>query len=207
MPNTGSVSSGASPVVADPLPTHLPEGVVGATAVELVDGHGIGEVEHVDLLELRGGPVLRCHHVEGEVGDIDDAGITLADARGLDDDQVETGGPQAATTIGRGGGISEAEPRVASDRKYTRDGSMAFILIRSPRRAPPPRRRVGSTASTATASLSSWSCRKRRMISSVSDDFPDPPVPVTPSTGAFRRCAADRSPRWSAGRGIRPRDR
>ena len=31
-------------------------------AIELVDGHEIGEVEHVDLLELAGGAELRRHH-------------------------------------------------------------------------------------------------------------------------------------------------
>ncbi len=36
-------------------------------------------------------------------------------------------------------------------------------------------------------SLSSWSMRKRRTSSSVSDDFPAPPVPVIPSTGTARR--------------------
>ena len=32
-------------------------------------------------------------------------------------------------------------------------------------------------------SLSSWSSRKRRTSSSVSEDLPEPPVPVMPSTG------------------------
>ena len=39
--------------------------------------------------------------------------------------------------------------RVASDRKNTCGESMAFIRMRSPSSAPPPRRRVGSTAITA----------------------------------------------------------
>ena len=81
-------------------------------------------------------------------------------------------------------------PRVARLRKNTRLPSRAFIRIRSPSRAPPPRRRVGSTAITAIRSLSCWSTRKRRTNSSVSDDFPDPPVPVMPSTGTGRAVAA-----------------
>ena len=58
---------------------------------------------------------------------------------------------------------------------------MEFMRMRSPSRAPPPRRLVGSMASTAMRSLSSWSRRKRRTSSSVSDDLPEPPVPVMPS--------------------------
>ena len=64
---------------------------------------------------------------------------------------------------------------------------MAFMRMRSPRRAPPPRRREGSTAKTTSRSLSAWSRRTRRTSSSVSDDLPDPPVPVTPRTGTGRR--------------------
>src|SRR5690606_27218412 len=61
---------------------------------------------------------------------------------------------------------------------------------RSPSSAPPPRRRVGSTARTAIRSLSSWSLRNRRTSSSVSDDLPEPPVPVMPSTGTLLASAA-----------------
>ena len=78
-------------MVSGPLPADLAEGVVGASAVELVDGHHIGQLQHVDLLELGGCTVLRCHHVERDVGDLDHGGITLADAGGLHDDQVESG--------------------------------------------------------------------------------------------------------------------
>ncbi len=81
-----------APVVPAPLPAHLAEGVVGAPAVELVDGHHVGQLQHVDLLELGGGTVLGGHHVEGYVGDLGHGGVALADARGLHDDQVESGG-------------------------------------------------------------------------------------------------------------------
>ena len=74
--------------------------------------------------------------------------------------------------------------------------------MRSPSSAPPPRRRVGSMARTATRSLSSWSSRSRRSSSSVSEDFPEPPVPVMPRTGTERRAAAART--CSASSGERP---
>ncbi len=95
----------------------------------------------------------------------------------------------AAMTSERCSGSSCA-PRVARLRKNTRSRSSPgpsrsrlFIRIRSPRRAPPPLRRVGSTASTATRTLSCWSIRRRRTSSSVSELLPLPPVPVMPSTG------------------------
>ena len=102
--------------------------------------------------------------------------------------------PALSTSItsGRCSGSSCA-PRVASERKKTRSPSREFIRIRSPSRAPPPLRRVGSTATTATRSLFCWSTRKRRTSSSVSEDLPEPPVPVMPRTGTVRAPAALRT--------------
>jgi hypothetical protein len=104
----------------------------------------------------------------------------------------------AAITSSRQAGTSLAVERVASDRKNTCGESIAFIRIRSPSSAPPPRRRVGSIATTATRTLSSWSRRSRRTSSSVSDDLPDPPVPVMPSTGTSRAAATSRTSRRTA---------
>ena len=63
----------------------------GALLVRLVDRHQVGEVEHVDLLQLGGGAVLRSHHVHREIGEVDDLGVGLADARGLQENDVESG--------------------------------------------------------------------------------------------------------------------
>ena len=63
----------------------------GALAVELVDRHELGEVEHVDLLQLAGRAELRGHHVHRYVHQRHDGRVALADAGGLDDDQVEAG--------------------------------------------------------------------------------------------------------------------
>jgi hypothetical protein len=92
----------------------------------------------------------------------------------------------AMTSASRSGSPPSA-PRVAIDRKKMFSPVRLFMRIRSPSSAPPPLRRVGSTASTAMRSLSSWSSRKRRTSSSVSEDLPEPPVPVMPSTGTVRR--------------------
>ena len=79
-----------------PVPLHLfgdvAERVLAALAVELVDRDDVGEVEHVDLLELAGGAELGRHDVEREIRDVDDRGVALADAGGLDDHQVVAGG-------------------------------------------------------------------------------------------------------------------
>ena len=64
-------------------------GILGTLAVELVDRDDIGEIEHVDFLELALGAELGRHHVQRHVGQRHDRGITLADAGSLDDDQVE----------------------------------------------------------------------------------------------------------------------
>ena len=89
-------------------------------------------------------------------------------------------------------GVCPPKSRVASDLKKTTPGSMLFIRMRSPRSAPPPRRRVGSIAKTAMRNLSWLSRRIRRTNSSVSDDLPEPPVPVMPSTGVVVVAAAPR---------------
>ena len=60
---------------------------------------------------------------------------------------------------------------------------MAFILILSPSNAPPVFRFDGSTETMAMV-LSSKSIKKRLTNSSTKEDFPAPPVPVIPNTGA-----------------------
>jgi hypothetical protein len=75
--------------IAAPLPAHVAQGIFSALAIELVEHDEVGHVEHVDLLELRGGSVLRCHDVHGAVDQIDDLGVALADTGRLDQDQIE----------------------------------------------------------------------------------------------------------------------
>ena len=76
-------------MVAPPLLAHVAEGVLAPALVELVEDEDPREVEHVDLLELARGAVLRRHHVERDVDEVDDGGITLADSRRLDDNEIE----------------------------------------------------------------------------------------------------------------------
>ena len=106
--------------VADHLAGHVAPRVLGPAALELVDGHHVGGVEHVDLLQLRGGAVLRRHDVERDVGVLGDARVALADAGGLDDDEVEVGGLAGGDDVaevrgqrgagGAGGERAEVDP-------------------------------------------------------------------------------------------------
>ena len=90
--------------VALHLLAHVAQRVLGAAAVELVDRDEVGEVEHVDLLELAGGAELRRHHVERGVDVRHDRRVALADARGLDDHQVEARGLASRDRIADRGG-------------------------------------------------------------------------------------------------------
>ena len=67
---------------------------------------------------------------------------------------------------------------------YTLGELIAFILILSPKRAPPVLRFDGST-DTKPIVFSGKSIKKRRTNSSTKDDLPAPPVPVIPKTGVL----------------------
>ena len=78
--------------------------------------------------------------------------------------------------------ISEPLPRLARERMNRLLLDNEFILMRSPRRAPPVRFRVGSTQSKHTF-LSGLSRSILSINSSSRLLFPAPPVPVNPMTG------------------------
>ncbi len=88
-------------VVALPLLAHVAQRILGAALVELVDDDDLGEVEHVDLLELARGAELARHHVDGHVDQVDDLRVALADAGGLDHHEVEAGGAQERDRVGQ----------------------------------------------------------------------------------------------------------
>ena len=79
--------------------------------------------------------------------------------------------------------------RVANERMNVRSLRSELIRIRSPRRAPPVRRRVGSTATIAISSCGNHSS-SRATISSVTVLLPAPPVPVIPTTGVAAPAAS-----------------
>src|SRR5699024_1162591 len=79
-------------LIADHLPSDIARCVLGTATFEFVDRHGIGEVKHVDLFELRCGTEFGRHDVHGHIHERHDRRIALPDARGLDDHQVVAGG-------------------------------------------------------------------------------------------------------------------
>ena len=89
--------------VAPPLLAHVAQRVLGAALLELVQRDQVGEIEHVDLLELARRAVFARHHVHRHVDEVDDLGVALADARRLDDDQVEAGVLQQVEHVGQHG--------------------------------------------------------------------------------------------------------
>ena len=80
-------------VVAPVLLADVAQGIGGPLLIGLVDRHQVGEVEHVDLLELGRGSVLRGHHVHREIGEVDDLGVGLTYSGSLQDHQIETPPP------------------------------------------------------------------------------------------------------------------
>ena len=74
--------------VALPLLAHVAQRILGAALVVLVQRNELGEIQHVDLFQLAGRAVVAGHHVHGEVDQIDDFRIALANAGGFHDHQV-----------------------------------------------------------------------------------------------------------------------
>ena len=59
---------------------HITQGIAGAFAVKLVDGHKLGKVEHVDFFQLAGCAKLGRHHIHGHIYVRHDGGVALANA-------------------------------------------------------------------------------------------------------------------------------
>ena len=76
-------------LVALHLLGHVAQGVERALAVKLVDGHKLGKVEHVDLLQLAGRAKLGRHDIQRYIHMRHDGGIALADPRGLHHHQIK----------------------------------------------------------------------------------------------------------------------
>ncbi len=75
--------------IAPPLLAHVAQRVGRPLAIAFVEHDQVGEIEHVDLLELRRRAVVGRHDVERAVDPIDDLRIALADACGLEQHEVE----------------------------------------------------------------------------------------------------------------------
>jgi hypothetical protein len=98
-----------------------------ALAVELVDDHKLGKVKHVDFFKLAGGAEFGRHHVHRHIHMRHDGGVALADARGLDNDQIESGHLAGRNHIGQGG--ADLAAKVARGQAAHED---ALTVVRSP---------------------------------------------------------------------------
>ena len=82
---------------------HIAQRVARALAVEFVDGHKFGEIQHVDFFQLAGGAELGRHHIHGNVHVRHDGRIALANAGGFHDDQVKARTFRGGHHVGQGG--------------------------------------------------------------------------------------------------------
>ena len=151
--------------VARHLPADVAERVVGAASLELVDHHQVGEVEHVDLLELRRRAVLGRHDVDRHVGQVGDRGVALADTGRLDHDEVEPGHParvdhrgqvrreplrwrRASRSSGRTPAASSPPPCECGHRATRRRPAVSRDRRQARRRGPCPAGRAGAATAT-----------------------------------------------------------
>jgi hypothetical protein len=74
VPNTGISSGGLFKGIAVALHlfAYVAHGILTAAFFELVDHHEIGEIEHVDLLQLGGGAEFAGHDIHGQIHQVDD---------------------------------------------------------------------------------------------------------------------------------------
>ena len=73
-------AGGPLTTVALDLLTDIAQRVLCATAVEFVNGNEVGEIQHVNLLQLACGAILGCHDIQASVNQRHDGRVTLANA-------------------------------------------------------------------------------------------------------------------------------
>ena len=95
-------------MVALILFAYVAQRILGALAVELVDGHEVRKIEHVDFFQLAGCAEFRSHDVHGNVDQRDDGRFPLADAGGFHDDQVKAADFAAGQDVRQRGGYFRA---------------------------------------------------------------------------------------------------
>ena len=88
-------------VISPPLLAHVAQRILRAPLLELVESDQLGEIEHVDLLELARGTILAGHHVHRHVDEVDDLRVALADACRLHHDQIEPGALEQVDGVGQ----------------------------------------------------------------------------------------------------------
>ena len=69
---------------------HIPECIFRSFAIKFIDGKHIGIIQHVDLFQLAGSTEFGSHHVQRSIHEGHNAGVPLADARRLYDNEIES---------------------------------------------------------------------------------------------------------------------
>ena len=175
---------------------------VGAFAVRLVDDEDVGDFHDAGLERLHFVAGARHERHDRHVGGADDVHFVLADADGLDDDDVLA----AASSTSAASPVARARPprcpRVAMLRMNTpASPACACIRRRSPRTAPPRERAGRIDGDDADASLrrAARATQLGDRARSTSVLLPAPGGPVTPIEIGAAGVAEDR-----ARRGRRP---
>ena len=81
-------------VVTLELFPHVADRIEGAALVKLIDGNNIGEVEHIDFLQLRCCAKFRGHDIQRNITVVHDFSVTLSDSACLEDDEVKPAGSE-----------------------------------------------------------------------------------------------------------------
>ena len=89
--------------VSHQLSSHITARVLRTTALVLVYRNHVGEIEHVNLLELRSRTIFRSHNIKGGVNKRYYGRVTLTDTRGLDNDKIESSGLARCDDVGQRG--------------------------------------------------------------------------------------------------------
>ncbi len=129
-------------MVTAPLLAHIAQAVLGTPLLALVEYDQVGEVEHVDLLELTCGAVLARHDIQRQVHEIDDLGVGLPDAGRLDNDEIESGRLVQLDHVlqhGRGGEVLPAGGQRPHENRIRRQGVHADAISEERATAAPAR--------------------------------------------------------------------
>jgi hypothetical protein len=143
------------------LLANVAQRVCRPTPITFVQHDEIGEINHVDLFELRGRTVFRRHHVQRAIDLIDDLGVALANARSLEKNEVKAGGAKDQKSVSDGcgeGKVGATRRHRAHENRLAADGIHSDPIAEERAAAAPPRRidqqernsEVGGIASQAS---------------------------------------------------------
>ena len=193
----GGRHSPAPNVCSDSFASIDADGPVGALAVGLVDDEDVGDLHDAGLERLHFVARAGNERDDRHVGGADDVDLVLADADGLDDDDVLAGGVEHERDFaGRA-----REPAQMAARRHAADEHAGIARVRLHPHAIAEDRAAGERARRIDRDDADGPCRRSRISAvrrSTSVLLPAPGGPVTPISRRGRCCgkiAADRARR------------